>query len=113
MKTQSVKESDIQKDWFVVDATDLSLGRLATQVAHVHAKTVKRHVPHSPSLTWSGLHPLPIPILIDIFEAQRAVELQRCFVIRFDLEVSLAGTGLRPCKCKRLRKPTTQPFASH
>lgn len=36
MKTYTVKEADVQdKKWFVVDATDKVLGRLATQVAHI------------------------------------------------------------------------------
>ena len=33
MKTYSQKESEIQRDWYVVDATDQTLGRLATQIA--------------------------------------------------------------------------------
>ncbi len=33
MKTFSAKPSDITQDWFVVDATDKVLGRLASQIA--------------------------------------------------------------------------------
>jgi large subunit ribosomal protein L13 len=33
MKTFSAKPSDITQDWFVVDATDKILGRLASQIA--------------------------------------------------------------------------------
>ena len=33
MKTFSAKPQDIQRDWFVVDATDKVLGRLASQIA--------------------------------------------------------------------------------
>jgi large subunit ribosomal protein L13 len=33
--TQSTKPADVQRGWFVVDATDQVLGRLATQVASV------------------------------------------------------------------------------
>ena len=33
MKTFSAKATDINRDWFVVDATDQVLGRLATEVA--------------------------------------------------------------------------------
>jgi large subunit ribosomal protein L13 len=33
MKTYSQKASEVQRDWFVVDATDQTLGRLATQIA--------------------------------------------------------------------------------
>lgn len=35
VKTYSAKESEIQRAWWVVDATDQTLGRLATRVAHV------------------------------------------------------------------------------
>ncbi len=35
MKTFSVKPADIKKEWLVVDATDQTLGRLATEVARV------------------------------------------------------------------------------
>lgn len=33
MKTYVAKPEDISRDWFVVDATDLILGRMATQLA--------------------------------------------------------------------------------
>ncbi len=33
MKTYSAKPTDITKEWFVVDASEVPLGRLATQVA--------------------------------------------------------------------------------
>ena len=33
MKTYSMKQAEIQKDWLVVDAEDIPLGRLSTQVA--------------------------------------------------------------------------------
>src|SRR5436189_5768275 len=33
MKTFSAKPQDIKRDWFVVDATDRVLGRLASQIA--------------------------------------------------------------------------------
>ena len=33
MKTFSAKPQDIKQDWFVVDATDKVLGRLASQIA--------------------------------------------------------------------------------
>ena len=32
-KTVSLKAGDIKKEWFVIDATDLVLGRLASRVA--------------------------------------------------------------------------------
>ena len=34
MKTYSAKPQDIRREWFLVDATDKTLGRLATEVAH-------------------------------------------------------------------------------
>jgi len=34
MKTFSAKPQDITRDWFIVDATDKVLGRLASQIAH-------------------------------------------------------------------------------
>jgi len=33
MKTYSQKASEIQRDWYVVDAADQTLGRMATQIA--------------------------------------------------------------------------------
>jgi len=35
MKTVVVDEKTIKRDWFVVDATDISLGRIASKVAQV------------------------------------------------------------------------------
>ena len=47
MKTYSVKPSDIKKQWVVVDATDQTLGRLASQIAHVlRGKHKPTFVPH-------------------------------------------------------------------
>src|SRR6188768_2415934 len=34
-KTMSVRESEIERRWFVVDATDQTLGRLASRIARV------------------------------------------------------------------------------
>jgi large subunit ribosomal protein L13 len=34
-KTYSVRESEIERRWYVVDATDETLGRLASRIAHV------------------------------------------------------------------------------
>ncbi|MBU6505834.1 MAG: uL13 family ribosomal protein, partial [Betaproteobacteria bacterium] len=33
MKTFSAKAQDVQREWYVVDATDRVLGRLASQIA--------------------------------------------------------------------------------
>ena len=35
MKTTSTKEKDIKKDWYIIDATGKTLGRLASKVAHI------------------------------------------------------------------------------
>ena len=34
MKTISAKPETVKRDWYVVDATDKTLGRLATEIAH-------------------------------------------------------------------------------
>jgi large subunit ribosomal protein L13 len=48
MKTYSVKAGEIQRDWYVVDARDQVLGRLATEIAHVlrgkHKPTYSPHL---------------------------------------------------------------------
>lgn len=47
MKTYSVKPSDIKKQWVVVDAAGQTLGRLASQIAHVlRGKHKPTFVPH-------------------------------------------------------------------
>ena len=47
-KTFTVRESEIERRWFVVDATDQTLGRLATQIARVlagkHKPTYTQHL---------------------------------------------------------------------
>ena len=47
-KTYTARESEIQRRWFVVDATGQTLGRLATQVARVlegkHRPTYTQHL---------------------------------------------------------------------
>ena len=35
MKTESIKSSEIVRDWYVVDAQDHTLGRLASSIAHI------------------------------------------------------------------------------
>ena len=46
-KTFTVRESEIERRWFVVDATDQNLGRLATRVARVLAgKHKPTYTPH-------------------------------------------------------------------
>jgi large subunit ribosomal protein L13 len=47
MKTFSAKQSDLQHDWHVVDATDVPLGRLASAVAQlIRGKHKPTFTPH-------------------------------------------------------------------
>ena len=47
MKTYSAKAGDVQHDWFVVDAEDKTLGRLATEIAHrLRGKHKPEFTPH-------------------------------------------------------------------
>ena len=47
MSTYSPKASEIERVWFVVDARDLVLGRLATEVAHIlRGKHKPTYAPH-------------------------------------------------------------------
>ena len=48
MKTPTPKEADIQRDWYVVDAQDQVLGRMATKIAHVlRGKNKPYFAPHA------------------------------------------------------------------
>ncbi|MFV0524281.1 MAG: 50S ribosomal protein L13 [Acidimicrobiales bacterium] len=48
MKTYSPKAADVQRDWFLVDAEGMTLGRMATEVARVlrgkHKPTFSPHM---------------------------------------------------------------------
>ena len=48
MRTYSAKPADVQKKWYVIDAEDVVLGRLATRVANIlrgkHKTTYTPHV---------------------------------------------------------------------
>ncbi len=47
MKTYSAKPQDIQRDWYVVDASDRVLGRLASAIAHrLRGKHKPIYTPH-------------------------------------------------------------------
>jgi len=47
VKTYSLKESEMQRDWYVVDATGKTLGRLATEIAQVlRGKHKPCYTPH-------------------------------------------------------------------
>jgi len=47
MRTVSVKSNDIKRDWFVVDASDQTLGRLSSRIAHIlRGKNKVNYTPH-------------------------------------------------------------------
>ena len=47
MKTYSAKNGEINHDWFVVDAADKTLGRLASEIAHrLRGKHKAEYTPH-------------------------------------------------------------------
>jgi large subunit ribosomal protein L13 len=47
MKTFSAKAGEVNHDWFVVDAADKTLGRLASQIAHhLRGKHKAEYTPH-------------------------------------------------------------------
>ncbi len=47
MKTFSAKADEVNRDWFVVDATGKTLGRLASEIAHrLRGKHKPEYTPH-------------------------------------------------------------------
>ncbi|MCZ6829571.1 MAG: 50S ribosomal protein L13, partial [Gammaproteobacteria bacterium] len=47
MKTFSAKAEAVQRDWFVVDAEEKTLGRLASEIAHrLRGKHKAEYTPH-------------------------------------------------------------------
>ena len=47
MKTFSAKAEEVQRDWFVVDAEEKTLGRLASKIAHrLRGKHKAEYTPH-------------------------------------------------------------------
>jgi large subunit ribosomal protein L13 len=47
MKTYSAKPGEVNQDWFVVDAADKTLGRLASEIAHrLRGKHKPEYTPH-------------------------------------------------------------------
>jgi large subunit ribosomal protein L13 len=47
MKTLSAKPETVKRDWYVVDATDKTLGRLSTEIAHrLRGKHKPEYTPH-------------------------------------------------------------------
>ncbi|HVY23571.1 MAG TPA: 50S ribosomal protein L13 [Steroidobacteraceae bacterium] len=48
MKTVFARAATIRRDWYVIDATDKTLGRLATQLAmHLRGKHKAEYTPHA------------------------------------------------------------------
>ena len=48
MKTYSLKKEDVSRDWFVLDASDRVLGRLATKIAdRIRGKDKPSFTPHT------------------------------------------------------------------
>jgi len=47
MKTYSAKPAEVKRDWYVIDATDLTLGRLSTEIARrLRGKHKPEYTPH-------------------------------------------------------------------
>ena len=47
MKTFSAKPAEVRRDWYVVDATDKTLGRLSTEIARrLRGKHKAEYTPH-------------------------------------------------------------------
>ena len=47
MKTFSAKSHEVQRDWYIIDATDKVLGRLAAEIAHrLRGKHKAEYTPH-------------------------------------------------------------------
>jgi large subunit ribosomal protein L13 len=47
MKTFSAKAEEVQRDWYVVDAAEKTLGRLASEIAHrLRGKHKAEYTPH-------------------------------------------------------------------
>ena len=47
MKTFSAKPAEVRREWFLVDATDKTLGRLASEIAHrLRGKHKAEYTPH-------------------------------------------------------------------
>lgn len=47
MKTYSAKPAEVQRDWFIVDASGKTLGRMASEIAHrLRGKHKPEYTPH-------------------------------------------------------------------
>ena len=48
MKTYSLKKEEVNRDWFVLDVTDMVLGRVATKIAdRIRGKDKPTFTPHT------------------------------------------------------------------
>ena len=57
MKTFTPKPADLSHEWYIVDATDVVLGRLSSQVATLlRGKNKPTYAPHADSIS---AHPAP------------------------------------------------------
>ena len=57
MKTYSLKKEDVSRDWFVLDASDRVLGRLATKIAdRIRGKDKPSFSPHTDGGDLSLIH---------------------------------------------------------
>jgi len=46
-KTKSSRKEDVERDWFIIDATNQTVGRMCTQIAHVlRGKHKPSYTPH-------------------------------------------------------------------
>lgn len=46
-KTQSTRKEDVERDWYIVDGTNMPVGRLCTKIAHVlRGKHKPSYTPH-------------------------------------------------------------------
>ena len=65
MKTFSAKDSEVQRDWYVIDATDKVLGRVASEVAH---RLRGKHKPEfTPQDVYKRQHFISLTVLCHLF----------------------------------------------
>ena len=59
-QTASLRKEDIKKDWLLIDAKDIVLGRLATNVSNIlRGKHKPTYTPHAVSYTHLRAHETP------------------------------------------------------
>jgi ribosomal protein L13 len=67
MKTYSMKPSDVSRQWYVVDAAEVPLGRLATQVASLLLGKGKPTITKRASLSLTANQQLNILQAVNIY----------------------------------------------